>query len=255
MLSLEIVFRFEESELATKHCKYVVPTVRKLYPTFDKMKTTFGNGAKTATAKTNSWRTVQRNKQSARDMMSPKTTGDTEGGGNQRYSLCLQKGYLDVRFMFATKPTAASATFNLARSMKQFIIAGRQFDENFCVLPLYVNGNPISKPQDVPNSKDAITVYYRHRLAGNNVSGKMRIQSMSMIAQMKHATSSFKQYLIKDRVHINNAQLGPEEAVVLGWIPGSHPAFSVRNSMREAITDQMPIEYANVEWALFPKTI
>jgi hypothetical protein len=56
-------------------------------------------------------------------------------------------------------------------------------------------------------------------------------------------------------VNINNAQLGPEEAVVLGWIPGSHPEFSFRDSMREAIKDQMPIEYANVEWALFPKTI
>jgi hypothetical protein len=77
----------------------------------------------------------------------------------------------------------------------------------------------------VPNSKDAITVYYRHCLAGNNVSGKMRIQSSSTISQMKHATSSFKHYLLKDRVHVNNAQLGPEEVVVLGWIPGSHPAF------------------------------
>jgi hypothetical protein len=43
--------------------------------------------------------------------------------------------------------------------------------------------------------------------------------------------------------------------VVLGWIPGPHPAFSFRESMRDAIKDQMPIEYANVEWALFPKTI
>jgi hypothetical protein len=43
--------------------------------------------------------------------------------------------------------------------------------------------------------------------------------------------------------------------VVLGWRPGSHPAFSSRDNMREAIKDQMPIEYANVEWALFPKTI
>jgi hypothetical protein len=83
----------------------------------------------------------------------------------------------------------------------------------------------------------------------------MRIQSTSTIAQMKHATLSFKQYLIKDWVHINNAQLGAKEAVVLGWIPGSHPEFSFRDSMREAIKDQMPIEYANVEWALFPKTI
>jgi hypothetical protein len=168
------------------------------------MKMSFGNG-KTATATANSWRTVQRNKQSARDMMSRKTTKDNQGGGNQRYNLCLQKGYLDVRFMFATKSPAASATFNLARSMKDFIIAGRQFDENFRILPLYGDGNPISKPQDVTNSKDAITVYYQHRLAGNNVSGKMRIQSTSTIAQMKDAMSTFKQYLIKYRVHINSA--------------------------------------------------
>jgi hypothetical protein len=84
---------------------------------------------------------------------------------------------------------------------------------------------------------------------------KMKIQPTSTIAQMKHGTSTFKQYLLKDRVHINNAQLGPEEAVLLGWIPGSHPSFSFRDNMREAIKDQMPIEYANVEWALFPKTI
>jgi hypothetical protein len=92
------------------------------------MKTTFGNGANTATMKANSWRTVQRNKQSTRDMMSPMTTGETEGGSNQRDSLCLQKGYLDVRFMFATKLTMASATFNLVRSINQFIIAGRQLN-------------------------------------------------------------------------------------------------------------------------------
>jgi hypothetical protein len=136
------------------------------------MKTSFGNGDKTATAPANSWRTVQRNNQSARDMMSPETTKDNQGGGNQRDSLCLQKGYLDVRFMFATKSPAASATFNLARSMKDFMISGRQFDKNFCILPLYGDENPISKPQDMPNSKDAITVDYRHRLAGNNVSEK-----------------------------------------------------------------------------------
>jgi hypothetical protein len=43
--------------------------------------------------------------------------------------------------------------------------------------------------------------------------------------------------------------------VVLGWIPGYHPALSFLDNMREAIKEHMPIEYANVEWALFPKTI
>jgi hypothetical protein len=140
------------------------------------MKNSFGNG-KTATVTVNRWRTVQGNKQSARDMKSWRTTEDNQGDGDQRDSICLQKGYLDVRFMFGIKSTAASATFNLARSLKSFIIAGRQFDKNFCILPLYGDGNPISRPQDVPNSKDVITVYYRHRLAGNNVTGKMKIKS------------------------------------------------------------------------------
>jgi hypothetical protein len=157
--------------------------------------------------------------------------------------------------MFGTKSTNSSAIFNLARSIKTVVIAGRQFDDNFCILPLYGEGNTISKPQDVPNSKDTITVYYRHLFAGNNASGKMQIQSLSTIAQMKHATSSFKHYLLKYQVHINSAQLGPEEAVVLCWIPGAHPACLFRDSMREAIKEQMPIEYNNVEWALFTKTI
>jgi hypothetical protein len=78
------------------------------------MKNSLGNG-KTATATANSWCTVQRNKQSARDTMSRRTTEDNKGGGNQRDSLRLQKGYLDVRFMFGTQSTSASATFNLAR--------------------------------------------------------------------------------------------------------------------------------------------
>jgi hypothetical protein len=83
----------------------------------------------------------------------------------------------------------------------------------------------------------------------------MRTQSLSSIAQMKYATALIKYYLLKDWVHINNAQLGPEQAQVLGWIPGSHPDFSFRDSMREAIKEQMPIEYSKVEWALFQKTI
>jgi hypothetical protein len=58
---------------------------------------------------------------------------------------------------------------------------------------------------------------------------------------------------LEERVHINNAQLGPEEEVVLEWIPGSHPAFSFRDSMHESIKELMKIEYSTV--ALFPETI
>jgi hypothetical protein len=90
------------------------------------MKTSFDNG-KTATATAKSWRTVQGKTQSTRDTMSRRTTEDAQGGGDLRDSLCLQKGYLDARFMFG-KSTSSSATFNLARSLKSFIKASRQFD-------------------------------------------------------------------------------------------------------------------------------
>jgi hypothetical protein len=100
-----------------------------------KMKHSIDNG-KPATATANSWRKVQGGKQSTSDTMSRRTTEDAQGGGDQSDRLCLQKGYLDVRFMVG-KSTLASATFNLARSLKAFIIAGRQFDANFCLLPLY----------------------------------------------------------------------------------------------------------------------
>jgi hypothetical protein len=125
------------------------------------MKNSIDNG-NPPTATANSWRKVQgrkqQTKQSTSDTMSRWTTEEAKGDGDQIDRLCLQKGYLDVRFMVG-KQTSASATFNLARSLKFFIIADRQFDANFCLLPLYGDGNPLSRPQDVPNSKDAITVF------------------------------------------------------------------------------------------------
>jgi hypothetical protein len=60
---------------------------------------------------------------------------------------------------------------------------------------------------------------------------------------------------MEERVHINNAQLGPEEEVVLGLVPDSHLEFPFRDSMHESINELMKIEYSTVEWALFPKKI
>jgi hypothetical protein len=204
----------------------------------------------------NDWQTVAHNKKSKSVSQARITTDTVSAGSHQGDSLCLQKGYIDLGFMTSSKSVNKNGKkFNLTRSIKSLVIAGRQFEDQFAILPLYGEGNPICWPQDILNSKYALTVYYRHRLAGNNISGKMQIQSTCSIAHLKHSTSSFKQYLLEERVHINNSQLGPEEAVVLGWITGSHLAFSFHDSMRESITELMNIEYSTVEWALFPKTI
>jgi hypothetical protein len=107
-------------------------------------------------------------------------------------------------------------TFNLTRLLNNLVITGGQFYKEVVILPLYEEGNPISYPHDAPNSKDTIMVYYMPGLAGSNLRRKIRFQYNSIIVQLTHSVSSFKQYLLDERVHINNAQLGPVEAVVLG---------------------------------------
>jgi hypothetical protein len=116
--------------------------------------------------------------------------------------------------------------------MKDFIAAGKAFDQDFCIMPFYGDSAAIFKPQDVPNSEDHLSKFYRHHIGNTSVSGRMKIRSNSMISQLNHNSSSFEHYLIHKCVHINNAQLGPEEGIVMGWITGSHPAFTHRDGMR-----------------------
>jgi hypothetical protein len=56
-------------------------------------------------------------------------------------------------------------------------------------------------------------------------------------------------------VYINNAQLGEEEAITLGWILKAHPAFFFREDKKDAICNIMGETFKNVHYAWFPKTI
>jgi hypothetical protein len=106
--------------------------------------------------------------------------------------------------------------FDLARSLKEFISAGKAFDKDFSILPLFGEGSALCKPQDVPNSQDQLAKLYHHQIGSNSVSGLMKIRSISTIAHLKHHSSSFKQYILHERVHIDNVQMGPEEGIVMG---------------------------------------
>jgi hypothetical protein len=67
----------------------------------------------------------------------------------------------------------------------------------------------------------------------------MKIRSSSTIAQLKHQPSSFKQYLLHACVHSYNAQLGPEEGIVMGWVTGSYLAFNHRDGMKDYLSNMM----------------
>jgi hypothetical protein len=90
--------------------------------------------------------------------------------GMEHYSVNV--GFVDVIFMCGN-----GKGFNVARGINQFIAAARAIEKNFCLLPLVVQDNNLCIPADVPNSKEGIQKYFRHRLSVNNVAGSVKIQT------------------------------------------------------------------------------
>jgi hypothetical protein len=135
----------------------------------------------------------------------PSNTGD----GMEHYSVNV--GFIDVRFMCGNGKGC-----NVARGLKQFISAAHATDKDFCLLPLGGQDNSLCIPADVPNNKEGIQKYFHHRVSVNNVAGSIKIQTKFSISQLIHPSSTFRQYLNKERVHINSAQLGVEEGVTMG---------------------------------------
>jgi hypothetical protein len=89
----------------------------------------------------------------------------------------------------------------------------------------------------------------------NNVAGCIKIQTKFSISQLKHHTSTFRQYLNKERVHINSAQLGAEEGVTMGWCWKSYPAFGYRNKIKSRLKLMMGKSHEDTSYALFSKNI
>jgi hypothetical protein len=108
--------------------------------------------------------------------------------GMEHYSVNV--GYVDVRFMCGN-----GKGFNVARGIQHFIDAARAIDKDFCLLPLGGQDNNICITADVPNSKEGIQKYFRHRVPVNNVAGSIKIQTKFLISQLKHLSSTFSQYL------------------------------------------------------------
>jgi hypothetical protein len=89
----------------------------------------------------------------------------------------------------------------------------------------------------------------------NNVAGSINIKTKLSISQLKHPSSTFCQYLNKEIVHINSAQLGVEEGVTVGWCWNSHSALGYRDEMKSRLKLMMGKAHEDTSYALFPKNI
>jgi hypothetical protein len=81
--------------------------------------------------------------------------------------------------------------------LKQLISAAQAIDKNFCLLPLAGQEKNLCIPADVPNSKEGIQKYFRHRVLVSNVAGSFKIRTKFSISKLKHPSSTFHQYLNK----------------------------------------------------------
>jgi hypothetical protein len=159
-------------------------------------------------------------------------------------------GFIEVRYMCRSR-----RGFNIARAIKEFVNAARKQDPEFSILPLHGSGNNICNAMDVPGNREGIERYCRHEVKTNNVNGKMRIRSSLALGAQKKRNSHFHNYLDDNHVYINNAQLGDEEGIALGWIFRAHPAFGFRYDIKERLIEIMTKEDKEIKLAIFPKTI
>jgi hypothetical protein len=90
--------------------------------------------------------------------------------GMEHYSVNV--GHVNVRFTCGN-----GKGFSVAQGLKQFIYAAQAIAQDFCLLPLGGQDNNICIPADVPNWKEGIQKYFRHRVSVNNVAGSIKIQT------------------------------------------------------------------------------
>jgi hypothetical protein len=101
-----------------------------------------------------------------------------------------------------------SKGFNVAGGLRAFITAGQAYDKQFAIMKFSVDGQYIMRVADVSTMREGIESYYWHHSGSNNVAGRMKIRTAYSIGQLKQQTTSFKRYLLKSKVHINNSQIG-----------------------------------------------
>jgi hypothetical protein len=69
----------------------------------------------------------------------------------------------------------------------------------------------------------------------NNIAGKMKIvTALISMMQLRNQTGTFLTYLKRKGVHINYAQLGIFDTVMLGLIGEAHPSLSFRDEMNDS---------------------
>jgi hypothetical protein len=161
-----------------------------------------------------------------------------------------KRGFIEERFM-----CGRGRGFNLSLALKEFVNATRKQYTELTILPLHEDGNTICNGMDVPGSREGIDRYYRHEVKANSVNDKIRIRAYMALGALKKQKYPFCNYVDDNHVYINNAQLGDEEGMTIGWLFKAHPAFGFREDTKERFNSMMDEEIKNMKYAILPNII
>jgi hypothetical protein len=131
------------------------------------------------------WKQVGSGKATGTDSANNIFNGTEKYDGMTSYE--VKTGIIEAKFT-----TASDKSCNIARSLKEFIVASRATDKEFTLMPLSDIGNNLCYATHIPNSKEGIEGYYRHAIKFNNVDGTMRIFTSLDISKLRRPGTSFR---------------------------------------------------------------
>jgi hypothetical protein len=90
---------------------------------------------------------------------------------------------------------------NVSVLLKIFLSYALKTHPRFRILPLQGGNQSIAYPDDTPNTKEGIDLYFQHKIVKYGVRGKINVTMEKSIGQMKYMNSAFRSYLNREKVY------------------------------------------------------
>jgi hypothetical protein len=119
------------------------------------------------------------------------------------------------------------SAINAALLLNRFMAFAKQTDANFRIEPLNGSVQSISNPSHIPTTKDAVELYYQHRIVPDEIRGENNAAMSKAMGDMKDPSTPFQKYLNQDTVYVSRALLGIFNMRISGVMLETYPQYHV----------------------------
>jgi hypothetical protein len=141
---------------------------------------------------------------------------------------------------------------NAAPPLKRFMAFTKQTDPYFRIEPLIGQGQFISNPSNIPNSKGGMEIYYQHRVVTYGIRGKNNATMSPTMGEMKDPATPFHKYLNQEKLYVPPAVLGLVDTQIMDVMLQTDTTLTFCNDIKASIMDIMS---DNTPLAVFAKCV